>query len=196
MLLIHGTTRVRPRKLAELRFICPHEKMARTAELFEYLLMVSFFFVPLIPVCKLRDWQCSFCGKRVVDNTGGSYHRLILARNLGCGLVGLLMLAIFVGLVINLPSIIAPGMEAAARWFFGLFAFLGLIVLIFTAWDTFRVSKLQALSGRVEDADYAKMAETVQDGDQQADVEKRLAARGFSQEQTQAFIHRWAQPES
>jgi hypothetical protein len=196
MLVIFGTAQTHRRKLAELRFLCPYEGAVRTAELFEYLVWASFFFVPLVPVCKLREWQCACCRQRVVDNTGGTYHKLILFRNLGCGLIGLLMLVFFVWLAIDLPAIIHPGMKTHARWFFGFFALLGVVVLIFTAWDTFRVSKLRALSGRVEDAAYARMVETVQDGDPPEEVERRLTAAGFSQDETNAFLHRWARPES
>jgi hypothetical protein len=106
MLVIHGTYRLFPRRIAFRNDSCLTCAAARRAILISTFDVIHVFWVPLVPIGRWKRWTCSVCGKRPDENRESRRSFKI---------AGLILLIVF-AVVFWLTPVDAQ--EPAASWIF------------------------------------------------------------------------------
>ncbi|MBI3828375.1 MAG: hypothetical protein HY291_02595 [Planctomycetes bacterium] len=190
-----GTNLVWPEKIGEDAIFCPHERQIQTAERIQLSECLTILMMPVFPIRKIIDLKCRNCGKRVVSNTAGKYSKLLLARNMIIGFVGLSMLLIFGYWCIDVPKAFDPNIKGGVRIFLGLFAALGLIIVVAALFSSLKQQDSVSSAGGLDKDSTSRMLGELLPGDGVEKIKEKLNEKGFGDIQINGLLNSWMAPD-
>lgn len=187
-----------PKELESEQIFCPHERRVRIGSHIQYLLIVGIFFVPLIPVARLRIWRCQNCHGDVSPNLGGKNNRSAIRGYSVLAFFGFVVFAIFAAVACTIggkDSAFAQETINVAR---GLFAFLaggGVWIIVRARRNIRRITNDLERMTQLSPERLRVIQSKLDTGDDLECVSTKLKENGFSTAEIDTYMNCWCVPE-
>jgi hypothetical protein len=188
-----------PKDVGAALIFCPYEKTVRRGRRIQYWVMLGVFFIPILPVARVYEWQCEICRQRVVPNIAGKHSKKGMLFNSVVALGGFAMFAIFLHGALTMGgknSAFDPGSINAARGLVGFFSFLGFLIFAYAVYEARRVTiqfeKIVSLSPQ----QLIQIDTLVEPDDDVPAIATKLTAHGFTPPEIETYLQSWVKPEA